>query len=138
MQFLTELSYGDCLQNMTVQELLSAAKSLPLQEKIQLASQLMQATAEQIQPEKITVSADEPQNQQVWGAVVFAQQRRTEEPTEVNPGVEGFKNALLDAIERADPNYTPAMTAALSEGMATIDSAPVMNTNEFREWLSEL
>ncbi|MEL7067078.1 MAG: hypothetical protein AAGN15_00325 [Cyanobacteria bacterium J06581_3] len=120
---------------MTVQELLSAAKPLPLQEKIQLASQLMQATAAQIQPEKTTVPADEFQNQQVWGAVVFELLRRTEEPTDC---VEGFKNALLDAIERANPNYTPAMTTVLFEGIATIDSAPIMNTNEFREWLTRL
>lgn len=120
---------------MTIQELLSTAESLSLQEKVQLASQLMQITAEQIKSKEITVPADESQHQQVWVAVVFELLRRMEELTD---GVEGFKNALLDAIERANPNYTPAITTALSEGIATIDSAPIMNTNEFREWLTEL
>ena len=51
---------------------------------------------------------------------------------------ETLKDAILDAIERADPNYEPAMAAALAETMETIDATPTMSADEFREWLTEL
>jgi flavin-binding protein dodecin len=51
---------------------------------------------------------------------------------------ESLKDAILDAIERANPSYEPAMAAALSEAMETIDNAPTMSTDEFREWLAEV
>ncbi len=51
---------------------------------------------------------------------------------------ETLKDAILDAIERADPNYEPAMAAALAEAMETIDDTPTMSADEFREWLAEL
>ncbi|MGB3297888.1 MAG: hypothetical protein WBA76_06430 [Phormidesmis sp.] len=51
---------------------------------------------------------------------------------------ESLKDALLDAIERADPNYEPAIAEALTETMTTIDDQPTMSADEFREWLTEL
>lgn len=52
---------------------------------------------------------------------------------------ETLKDAILDAIERADPNYESDMAAALAETMETInDDTPTMSADEFREWLVEL
>jgi flavin-binding protein dodecin len=51
---------------------------------------------------------------------------------------ESLKDAILDAIERANPSYEPAMATALTEAMETIDDTPTMSTDEFREWLAEV
>jgi uncharacterized phage-associated protein len=79
------------------------------------------------------------QKQELWEAFVYELLCRPEEfRTDLNPNLEGLKNALLDAIERAHPNYTAAMTEALTEAMAIPDNAPTMDANDFREWLTNV
>ncbi len=51
---------------------------------------------------------------------------------------EKLKNALLEAIERADPNYVPAVAEALTEAMSMPTDTPSMDADEFREWLAQV
>lgn len=79
------------------------------------------------------------ERQQIWEALVYELLCRPEEfSTDLDPNLESLKNALLDAIERANPNYAPAMTEALTEAMAIPDDAPTMDADDFREWLTQV
>ncbi|NET39623.1 MAG: M20 family metallo-hydrolase [Cyanothece sp. SIO1E1] len=80
-----------------------------------------------------------PESQQVLEALVYELLCRPEEfRADLDPNLESLKNALLDAIERANPNYTPAMTEALTEAMAIPDDPPTMDADDFREWLTQV
>ena len=56
---------------------------------------------------------------------------------ESNTSPEKLKDNFLDAIERANPKYASDV-AALTEAMTTTAATPLMNANEFREWLTQL
>ncbi|MFG6097361.1 DUF4065 domain-containing protein [Leptothoe sp. ISB3NOV94-8A] len=80
-----------------------------------------------------------PESQRIWEALVYELLCRPEEfRADLDPNLESLKNALLDAIERASPNYAPAMTEALTEAMALPDDAPTMDADDFREWLTQV
>lgn len=57
---------------------------------------------------------------------------------ESNPSSEKLKDDFLDAIERANPKYASDVAAALTEAMTTPAATPLMDANEFREWLTQL
>lgn len=69
-----------------------------------------------------------------------SEQAQIQKLIEANPRLtaESLKDSLLDAIERANSDYEPAITEALSETMETIDDQPTMSADEFREWLTDL
>ncbi len=48
----------------------------------------------------------------------------------------GFKNALLDAIERSNPHYHDEIKEALTEGL-TLDR-PKMTADKFGAWLASI
>jgi hypothetical protein len=48
----------------------------------------------------------------------------------------GFKNTLLDAIERHDPKYSIAMTDALQGAFS--EDRPTMSADEFGAWLADV
>ena len=80
-----------------------------------------------------------PESQRIWEALVYELLCRPEEfRADLDPNLESLKNGLLDTIERAHPNYAPAMTEALTETMAIRENAPTMDADDFREWLTQL
>ena len=78
-----------------------------------------------------------PQKQKIWEAIVYQLLCQSESTkTVLDTSMESLKNALLDAIERSHPDYTPTMANALTEAIETSDKTPAMDADEFRDCLT--
>ena len=78
-----------------------------------------------------------PQKQKIWEAIVYQLLCQPENAKiALDASMESLRNALLDAIERSHPNYTPSMANAIAEAIETADSTPAMDADEFRNWLA--
>ncbi|MEL7358047.1 MAG: type II toxin-antitoxin system antitoxin SocA domain-containing protein [Cyanobacteria bacterium J06560_6] len=80
-----------------------------------------------------------PEKQKIWEAIVY-QLLCTPDKTKaiLDTSMESLKNALLDAIERSQPNYTLLMAEAVTEAMETQNDTPAMDADDFREWLTQV